>query len=201
MMTLGGALSALLILLLFTSFVKTLTTLSILRYGMGLHGAGIGVGVLALSIALALFVADPELEHAGGLEGILKSDLAANNDELLKSFRPFIEKHTDTAVRLKIEKFRVSVEPKQAAVKLAENKVEIIQLAAFMITQLKEAFELGLMLLIPFLVIDLLTVNALMSLGITQLSVHVVSLPIKILLFVVVDGWSLLSTKLLGGYF
>jgi flagellar biosynthetic protein FliP len=71
---------------------------------------------------------------------------------------------------------------------------------AFFVTELREALELGLLLLLPFVVIDLLVVNVLMALGVTAMSPRYVSLPIKLLLFVSVDGWTLIMEKLLGGY-
>ena len=69
-----------------------------------------------------------------------------------------------------------------------------------MVSQLKEAFYLGLIFLIPFVVVDLVVTNVMMLLGITQLSAVLVSLPIKLLLFVSIDGWMLVSQRLLGSF-
>jgi flagellar biosynthetic protein FliP len=87
--------------------------------------------------------------------------------------------------------------------KASPSKSEVrfsVLAAAFLITELKVAFQLGFIILIPFLVIDLLVANALLVLGAQQFSHSVVSVPLKILLFFVMDGWLLVSQRLLGTY-
>lgn len=72
--------------------------------------------------------------------------------------------------------------------------------AAFLLSELQSAFQLGVLLLLPFIVIDLLVVNVLAALQVTQISAHVISLPLKLVLFVSVGGWQLLAEKLLSAY-
>ena len=75
-----------------------------------------------------------------------------------------------------------------------------VAIAAFLVTELRSAFELGFMILLPFLIIDLLVTNILVLLGIEQLSHFVVAVPLKLLLFVVVDGWALIAERLVASY-
>jgi len=200
--------------LMLTSFVKILTVLSILRYGLGLNGIGFGLVIVVVSLALSLFVMSPDIERAGGLDRVLSQQMLADEEpEIEKSFRPFIERHVDPLIldRLSVLAIRLNHAQgpldvmEESADDSAEDSVQSAEpfgvlVAAFIVSELKLAFQLGFIILIPFLVVDLLVTNVLMSLGITQISQHVVSLPIKILLFFIVDGWLLITEKLASGY-
>jgi type III secretion protein R len=80
------------------------------------------------------------------------------------------------------------------------NEALLVALPAFLITELKEAFQVGLLLLLPFVVIDLVVANVLLALGMTMLAPSTLALPAKLLLFVLVDGWYVLSQALVAGY-
>jgi len=203
--------------LMLTSFVKILTVLSILRYGIGLNGIGFGLVIVIVSLALSLFVMSPDVERAGGLDMVLSQQLDANEEPALEAtFRPFIEKHVDvnilerlSAIALRLDTTVIPEEleddrpgddvPGDNVVETATTPFGVL-VAAFIVSELKVAFQIGFIILIPFLVVDLLVTNVLMSLGITQISQHVVSLPLKILLFFIVDGWLLITEKLVSGY-
>jgi len=196
--------------LMLTSFVKILTVLSILRYGIGLNGMGFGLVIVVVSLALSLFVMSPDIERAGGLDRVLSQQMLAGEEpEIEKNFRPFIERHVDPLIldRLSLlaERLNRAQDPLDVTEESAEDSVQPAEpfgvlVAAFIVSELKLAFQLGFIILIPFLVVDLLVTNVLMSLGITQISQHVISLPIKILLFFIVDGWLLITEKLASGY-
>ena len=190
-------LTGFLAVLLFTAFVKILTTLNILRSGLGLEGAGFGLVMIALALALALVVSSA---HSGIPLGTLMQrggELAA----LEQRFAPFLKQQADPAVVERLSRIAGGGGgvTGSAAPAAAEPSAEVM-LAAFLITELTEAFQIALIILVPFLVIDLLVVNALMALGVTQLATAVVSMPLKLLLFFAIDGWTLLSEKLLTTY-
>ena len=204
-----------LVILLATSFVKVATTLSILKQGIGIEGVGFSAVVCALALALSVLVMDTQLVGSGGLQGVLSRQ--GSSAEIETTFSPFLAKHADPEVMARLSESakklsagvaapEAVVTPQTAAIPAGEATPAAapssfgVLLSAFLLSELKEAFELGLILLIPFVVIDLLLTNIFMVLGVTQLSQAVVALPLKILLFFAVDGWALLSEKLLGGY-
>ena len=203
-------LTGVLSILLLTAFVKILTTLSILRYGIGLEGFGFGIVIVAVSLGLSLLVMAPELQRAGGVDALLNGGTPEKAIALEKNFTPFLKKHTDPEVAARLAKLSDEIRSGQpiddapADTPLKEQAVENVAfpvlVSAFLVSELAEAFHIGFLILIPFLVIDLLVVNVLMSLGITQISQAVVALPLKILLFFAVDGWALITEKLIRTY-
>lgn len=185
--------SAFLLILFCTAFVKLVTALSIFRYGLGLNSAPFGLVVMALSLVLSLLVVEPQINSAGGINALISSD-NIKNAALEEHFAPFMVQHTDVKVSAKLEQI------------VSKNSSErkstlLLKISAFMISELSAAFLLGLIVIIPFLVIDLLTANVLAALSINSVSSSIISLPIKLLLFVTLDGWLLITEKLLGGYF
>lgn len=197
------AVSGILIVILFTSFVKIATMLSILRQGIGL-GLGVGIAFSALAFVLSALIVEPQLEKYGGLQGLLQP-VAGKNIEIEQNFSPFLERNSDAAILKRLDSIADRVHAKdEPANDSSKQKQESRSLAlltsAFLISELREAFQLGLLLLLPFVVIDILVANLLMALSVTQISQQVVSLPLKILLFVAVDGWTLLIDRVLGGY-
>jgi flagellar biosynthesis protein FliP len=229
-----GLLSA----LLMTSFVKIFTVLNILRTGMGLTGAGFGSVILAAAIALSVLVMAPLAEKAGGLGPLLAP--AAGQAGLEEKFRPFMERHLDPEMRVRIARLAQKLEQRQSGVPSAAlasaatpgpsapSRVPATPatslspqattgstatpnspapalsfsalVATFVLSELKAALQMGILLLVPFLVVDLLVANILMLLGITQIPALLVSLPCKLLLFLAVDGWGLIVEKCVGGY-
>lgn len=183
--------------LLFTAFTKILTTLNILRLAAGLKGGVFGVMITTLALALSLLVMSPQIGAAGGLDAFLT---ASDSTSVEKRFGPFMEKHTQPDIRDRFSKAAEKLAAPSAPEHAAKSSSFAVLAAAFIVSQLKEAFQLGLALLLPFLVIDLLVVNVLMTLGITQMPAAVVAFPFKLLLFFAVDGWTLISEKLIQGY-
>ena len=194
--------------LLLTSFVKIVTSLTILRVGLGLNQSGFGVVVIAVSLALSFIVMGPELSSLGGLNALFNGKISKQEADFEKNFRPFLEKNSDPSVTQRLASFKKPFEKGQegkskAAQADSEGKLTVsfeMIIASFMLTELKEAFQIGAILLIPFLVLDLLVANALVLLGINQLRPDLVALPLKIILFFAIDGWTLLAEKLLRTY-
>ena len=200
-------LTGLLAVLLLTSFVKILTTLSIVRFGFGFDSLGFGVVVLGLSLALSLMVTSAQINEHMSTQAFLSGQGFADTKALENDFRPFLERHAHLEVKQRLLKIN------QALKKAEEPEIQQnpgsadaahasfgVLVSAFLVSELKEAFQLGFLFIIPFVVLDLLVANILMSLGVSQMSYAVVSLPLKILVFFAVDGWTLIAEKLLGGY-
>jgi type III secretion protein R len=193
-------------ILLFSSFVKIFTSLHILRTGIGIQGGAFGIVIVALSCALSLLVMGPQLKDFGGVEALLNG--TAKTVKVEEKFRPFLEKNSHTEVRQKMSALsaRIAADgkgkdaPKKEDDAVAADESFPTLMASFLVSQLQEAFQLGLIFLVPFIVIDLLVTNVLMALGIVQISAAAVALPLKLLLFFAVDGWSLVAEKLIGGY-
>lgn len=190
MADLSNYLGAFLIILLLTSFVKFFTTLQIARVGLGLEAGGFGLITFGLALALSLTVIDAKWQAMGGVNGVVASPRAISDEVLQRQVTPFLQS-------------RASPELVERLGKIASPKGEpsfYVLLSSFLLSELKAAFEIGLLVLIPFVVIDLLVVNVLMSLGVSQISSALVSLPLKILIFFAIDGWRLLGERLLSGY-
>ena len=185
----------LIITLVSSAFIKLATTLSIFQYGLGLRSFSFSLIVFLFSIILTLFVMQPTLNKIGGWEGIKSADT-----EKLKSFQsevdPFVLKHTDSATLERLHQIYKKNNPEQAGEIIPWS----VKITAFMVSELKEAFYIGLLLIIPFIFLDLLIVNVLMALNITQISALTVALPFKLLVFYLFDGWQLLTEKLLSFY-
>jgi len=181
-----GYLVGLSVIVMCTAFIKLATVLGILRQALGLKDIASAIGILGLALSLAFFQAE-------GLNAGTKSEVAPTLREEVKRFEPFLKKNTESDVLERLAKLRKVESP-------SESESPELLVASFLISELKKAFELGLMLLIPFLVIDLLVVNVIMLLGIESISATAVSLPLKLLLFISLNGWQLISEKLLSSY-
>lgn len=188
--------------LILTSFVKILTALNILRYGIGLSDAPFGLVMVGVAGALSMLVMAPAFDSAGGLDAITRGGLPV----IEKTYRPFLEKHADrktidrlTLIDQRLKETNATDIPAIDAKSPKPVSFPVL-VVAFLISELTAAFTIGLLFLIPFVVIDLAAANLLMALGVTQISQHVVTLPLKLLLFIAVDGWTLVSEKLLASY-
>jgi len=197
----SATITLLLTLLLFTAFVKIATVLSICRYGLGLIGFEFGCVCLVVSLGLALFFCPPELTALGLPEVLLSREQVVQPKAVQEALVPFMQRRTDPIIqRYMIGNGKESASVENADQAGSSNKaVSLRELApAFLFSELKQAFQLGCLLLIPLVVIDLLTAHLLALVGMQQLAASVVSLPLKILVFIAAGGWGLLGRKLIG---
>ena len=187
------------ILVMMTSFTRIVVVLSLLRTALGTATAPPNSVIIALALFLTAFVMGPALQRSYE-EGILP--LTNNEISVQQAFdrstgplRTFMQKN----VRGKdLQLFTdLSAEPPPATP--AEMSLRIL-VPAFMISELKRAFEIGFLLFLPFLIIDLVVASVLMSMGMMMLPPVVVSLPFKLIFFVLVDGWSLVAGSLIQSY-
>jgi type III secretion protein R len=190
-----------------TSFVKISTVLSIVRGAIGAQNVPSGTVVMALSAALTLLAMAPlgerMLEKAAPLwEGKPKDTTALVTglvDATRDPMRGFL--HANAAERERVRFFDVAKKARPETERAAVGADDFTVLVpAFVTSELYRAFALGFALYLPFLVIDLVVANLLLALGMQMLSPTQVSLPFKLLLFVAIDGWALLSEALVTGY-
>lgn len=186
------ALALIATILLFSSFVKYATVLSVFRLGSGLVGIEFGVVCLVVAFGLAVATVPPELTQAG-FPGSLFSPSAGRIDssEVAKALTPRMASSVDPAVAKGM--FGVDGGDGQ---KIQGDLSRL--LPAFVFSELKAALTLGLLLLIPFVLVDMLSAHVVALVGMQQLPVPVVSMPLKILLFLSVDGWGMLAAKMIG---
>ena len=187
------------LLLMMTSFTKIFVVLALTRNAMGLQGVPPNQVIAGLSLFLSLFIMGPVLSQVNdtGVQPYLHGDVTFSQavETGQQPLRTFMLKQTrqeDLALMTRSAKLP---NPKdEAAVPMTTL------IPAFMLSELRSAFIIGFVIFVPFLVIDLVVSSALMSMGMMMLPPVMVSLPFKILLFVLVDGWGLIVTALVGSY-
>ena len=186
---------------LFSAFVKCVTTFGILRYGLGIHGSGINIALFVASLVLSIMILAPQIESSGGISGLFNHP-PKTFEELDNKFSPILTKYTDKGLLEKLTESakRLKGTEQEKEVKLHSDTQFSVLSAAFIITELRDAFKIGFLILIPFLVIDLIVLNILLLLGANNISCTLVSLSFKILLLFAIDGWGMLSDKLINGY-
>lgn len=188
-----------------TSFSKMLVVLSLTRSALGTQQAPPTLVLTGLAAVLSSAVMAPVLErmHEKGkshweqaVEGRALLEAASITAEPM---RDFLVKHGSPDERRRFVELARELRPANEADRV-QTLDWFVVIPAFVVTELKEAFQLGFMIFLPFLVLDMVVANILLALGMQTLSPTQVSLPFKVLLFVAVDGWALLSRGLLLGY-
>jgi type III secretion protein R len=191
-----------------TSFTKIVVVLSLLRNALGLQQVPPNVVINGLAVILSIYVMYPVLtdsyraidqrvqaEPQRKLDAARLIDLATTAKEPL---RGFLLKHSNNAERqffLRTARSVLKQEPSQ----VGENDFVVI-VPAFTVTELTEAFQVGFLIFLPFLIIDLIVSNILLALGMMMLSPTTVSLPFKLMLFVFLNGWAKLIHGLILTY-
>jgi len=187
-----------------TSFTKIVVVLSLLRNALGLQQVPPNVVINGMALILSLYVmyptvqqimAEPEVES-------VQSDTSrifASVDRAKEPLRAFLLKHSDTDER----RFFLRTQQRVAAKSNMEPVKEqdfVILIPSFIVKELTVAFQIGFLIFLPFLIIDLVISNILLAMGMMMLSPVTISLPFKLLLFVLVDGWVKLSHGLVLSY-
>ncbi len=186
------------ILMTVTCFTRIVVALSLLRTGIGAPGVPPNPVLISLALFLSFFVMAPTFEQAwtNGVnpytEGRLTEEQAFNRTA--EPFRVFmLGQVRDDDLRLFTELSKSAPAPR------AETPLATL-VPAFMISELRRAFEIGFLLLLPFLVIDLAVSAVLMAMGMMMLPPPTISLPMKIIFFVLVDGWALVAGSLVRSF-
>ena len=188
------------LVLMMTSFTRIIIVLSILRQAMGTAQTPPNQVLIGLSLFLTLFVMAPVMSRSydAGVGPYLDGDLPVKEAFTagIQPVRDFMLGQTRDA---ELQLF-VSLS-EQTDFATPEDVPISILVPAFVTSELKTAFQIGFLVFIPFVVIDLVVASILMSMGMMMLSPMLVSLPFKIMLFVLIDGWSLLIGTLAGSFF
>jgi flagellar biosynthesis protein FliP len=187
------------LLLMMTSFTRIIIVLSILRQALGLTQTPPNQVLIGLSLFLSLFVMAPTISEINqrAIEPYSadRMELETAIEISGETFHKFMIKQTrqtDLALFMDLAKTEAVASP--------EDVPFSILLPAFVTSELKTAFQIGFMIFLPFLVIDLVVASTLMALGMMMLSPTIISMPFKLLLFVLVDGWALTMGSLAGSF-
>src|SRR5436190_15582281 len=188
-----------------TSFTKLVVVLSLLRNALGLQQVPPNVVLNGLALVLSVYVMYPVgTEMAAKMQGI--GDIGNSTQSMLRAadvakepLREFLLKHSRPIERaFFLKTAQKSLKPEQSA-SLTERDFLVV-VPAFTVSELSVAFEIGFLIFLPFLVIDLVISNILMAMGMQMLSPTTVSMPFKLLLFVLIDGWVKLTHGLILTY-
>jgi type III secretion protein R len=188
-----------------TSFTKLVVVLSLLRNALGLQQVPPNVVLNGLALVLSIYVMYPVgMEMGKRLQGL--NNLGGDTQSMLKAvdqakepLREFLIKHTRPVERAFFLKTAQRALTPELAASLTDRDFLVI-LPAFTVSELSVAFEIGFLIFLPFLVIDLVISNILMAMGMMMLSPTTVSMPFKLLLFVLIDGWVKLTHGLILTY-
>ena len=187
------------VLLLMTAFTRIVIVLSLLRQALGTQAAPPNQVIVGLSLFMTFFVMSPTFDqiyqraYAPYAAGTLAAEAALR--EGVQPLRGFMLKQTrQSDVQLFARLARLPADVKGEDVPLS------VLVPAFVTSELKSAFQIGFMIFIPFLIIDMIVASVLMSLGMMMLSPVLVALPFKLMLFVLADGWNLLLGSLAASF-
>lgn len=192
-------------IMMLTSFSKIVVVLSIVRSALGTQQAPPTMVLTGLAAVLSATVMAPTFEkmwaqgRSSWSEGPDAAAMMSQAGVVLQPLRDFLVKHGSAEERARFVDMARELRAEDEASSVNEGDLSVV-VPAFVITELKEAFIIGFLVFLPFLVLDMLIANVLLALGMQTLSPSQVSLPFKILLFVAVDGWALLSRGLILGY-
>ena len=188
-----------------TSFTKIVVTLSLLRNALGLQQTPPNIVINGLSLILTIYVMCPvftEMSAIAGPQIELATDDTAGMfgviNQAKEPLRDFLLQHSEPSQRQFFLSTIERVVDDPAQVPTGEDFVVIVP--AFTVSELAKAFQIGFLIFLPFLIIDLVVANILLAMGMMMLSPTIVSLPFKLLLFVIVDGWVKLAHGLVLSY-
>lgn len=185
------------LMIMATSFSRFIIAFSMLRSGLGLPGTPANLVLITLSLFMTLFVMSPVVEKSWreGVEPLLNNEISQVEayPRIIQPFKEFMlgqvrDKDLALFESFASERFRTKRD--------TEPSIGTI-VPAFMISELRRGFEIGFLIMLPFLVIDMIVATLTMSMGIMMLPPSVIALPVKVLFFVLIDGWNLLVGELL----
>lgn len=196
LMTILGFLPAMVILM--TSFTRIVIVMSILRQAMGLQQTPSNQVIIGIAIFLTFFIMSPVINQINeqAVQPYLNEQITARQafDTAQGPIKAFMLKQT------RVKDLETFVEISGSQANNPEDVSMAVLIPAFITSELKTAFQIGFMLFLPFLIIDLVVASVLMAMGMMMLSPMIVSLPFKLMLFVLVDGWNLILSTLAGSF-
>jgi flagellar biosynthesis protein FliP len=188
------------ILVMMTSFTRLMIVFSFLRHALGTQQLPPNQVMVGLSLFLTFFIMTPVWQNVreNALTPYLAKKISQEKalDEAMKPVRKFMMRQTREKDLALFVQMSQSPKPRNA-----DDISTLVLLPAFMISELKTAFQMGFVLFLPFLVIDMVVSSVLLSMGMMMLPPVMVSLPFKILLFVLVDGWNLIVGSMVRSFY
>lgn len=188
------------IIIMLTCFPRIIIVLSLIRNGLGLQNMPPNQVLVGLALFLTMFVMSPviteinEVAYQPYIEEKIDEEQAM--ELAMKPIREFMLKQT---YEKDLEYF-ISVSGQEETIQAIDDIPNTVLIPAYMTSEIKRGFQIGFFLYIPFLVIDMVVASVLMSMGMMMLPPTVISLPFKLLLFVMVDGWMLTVKTLIGSF-
>ena len=187
------------ILVMVTSFTRFVVVLGFLRQAMGTQQAPPNTVMVSLAMFMTAFVMAPTFEKAWetGVQPVMDGHLdeVEGFERAMKPFHAFMMKHVrdqDLKLFMDLSRAREVVNPEDVPIKAL--------IPAFMISELRRAFEIGFLIFLPFLIIDMVIASVLMSMGMMMIPPAMISLPFKLIFFVMVDGWFMVVGSLVQSY-
>lgn len=187
------------ILIMMTSFTRIVVVLSFLRTAIGIQQTPPNTVMISLAMFLTLFIMAPTFQAAydSGIVPLINEEIdePVAFERTVEPFREFMLKHArveDLQMFTDLSKLGPFEDPKAIPLR--------VLIPSFMISELRRAFEIGFMLFLPFLIIDMVTASILMAMGMMMLPPVTISLPFKIIFFVLVDGWHLIAGSLIQSF-
>ncbi|MGH1463873.1 MAG: flagellar type III secretion system pore protein FliP [Cognatishimia sp.] len=183
-----------------TCFPFIVTVLSILRQAIGLQQAPPNMLIVSLALFLSYFIMAPvfEIAWAEGILPLMNEELPLEQamSRAAEPFRSFMTQRVDPDTLDRISRLRPALQQSDAPATIPFAQL----LPSFLLSEIARAFQIGFIIYLPFLIIDLVVATVLMSMGMMMVPPVVVSLPFKLAFFVVADGWALISESLVRGY-
>ncbi len=188
------------LLIMVTSFTRFVIAFSILRAGIGLQSTPANLILISLSLFMTFYVMAPTFDQAWntGVKPLMNNEISQQEafDKISDPFRAFMLRN------VRDKDFNLFADlARERGQTVARETVDLrILVPAFMISEIRRGFEIGFLIVLPFLVIDLIVATITMAMGMMMLPPTVVSLPFKILFFVLIDGWNLLVGSLVRSF-
>ena len=204
------------LLIMVTSFTRFVIAFSFLRSGLGLPSTPANLVLVSLSLFMTFYVMGPTFDRAwqDGVKPLTENRMGEEEalQRIADPFRDFMLTHVrgkdlklfaDIASRdAPAESAAAAAPDKAGEQKAGEEKVPMrVLIPAFMISELRRGFEIGFLIVLPFLIIDMIVATLVMSMGMMMMPPAVISLPFKILFFILIDGWNLLVGGLIRSFF
>jgi flagellar biosynthetic protein FliP len=189
------------LLIMVTCFTRFVVALSFLRAGLGLQTTPANLILISLALFMTFYVMGPTFDKAwqSGVQPLMEGKINEGEayNRIVAPFRAFMRANVrDKDLQMFSELASANLRPRQDG---AEIDLRVL-IPAFMISELRRAFEIGFLIVLPFLVIDMIVATLTMSMGMMMLPPTVISLPFKVLFFVLIDGWNLLIGGLIRSF-
>lgn len=188
------------ILIMLTCFPRIIIVLSLIRNGLGLQQMPPNQVLVGLALFLTFFVMSPVINdiNTNAYQPYIEEKIT-EDEALEKAMEPVREFMLKQTLKSDLDYF-ISVSGEADEIKAVEDVPNTVLIPAFMTSEIKRGFEIGFLLYIPFIVIDMIVASVLMSMGMMMLPPIVISLPFKLLLFVLVNGWTLTVKTLINSF-